>query len=238
MSQVLEDNEELRRSWDTHMEGIRIRVHNIIDDESEDEDENDDIDSTIANDDQNTLQLWAAVHSLKKEVLDMDCRLIEVEQYSRRESLVISGIPGNVPQKDLERTVLNILYFMGFEHLREDDIVACHRLWAPRNSRHPARVIVKFLNRKVVEWCLSHLETLENVSKNMGLTLSLSESICAKNNETSRICKWLVDEGQIYKFFTRNGFVKIVAKEGDNPEKILHPELLREKFDNIPDFFS
>ena len=37
------------------------------------------------------------------EIFNLDCRIIETEQYSRRESLEISGIPEDIPQKDLEQ---------------------------------------------------------------------------------------------------------------------------------------
>ncbi len=238
---VVEDNKEIRRTWDSHMEGIRMRVHRVVNDDTEnDDDDDDDDDSSIGSNqienDFSIHQLNATVASLKDENFRLDCRLIEVEQYSRRESLVISGIPGNVTQRNLESTVLEIMYHMGFEKLVRDDIVACHRLHAPRNSRYPARVIVKFLNRKIVEWSLTHTENLDIVREKMGLNLQISESICAKNMEVLKMCKWLSDEGLINNYYTRNGFVKVVVEDGDDPVKIVHPEVLRKKFDGIPTF--
>ena len=93
------------------------------------------------------------------------------------------------------------MFHLGFTQLGPDDIVAVHRLWQPRNERGPARVIVKFLNRKVVEWSLDHRQNLVNVWNKMGLDLEMSQSVCSKNNESLRICKYLIDEGKIYKFF-------------------------------------
>ena len=43
------------------------------------------------------------IYNLQENLFDVDCRLIEVEQYSRRENLIISGIPDSVPQRDLEK---------------------------------------------------------------------------------------------------------------------------------------
>ena len=67
----------------------------------------------------------------------------------------------------------------------------------------------------------------------MGLKVEMSQSVCSKNNESLRICKWLLDEGKIFKFFTRNGFPKIVVRAGDPPLKIKHPKVLLDKF-NVP----
>ena len=57
-------------------------------------------------------------------LFNIDCRLIQTEQYSRRESLVISGIPENVSQKELEPTVLNILHSIGAYEISSYDITA------------------------------------------------------------------------------------------------------------------
>ena len=73
-----------------------------------------------------------------------------MEQYSRRESLVISGIPENISQADLEPTVLEILRNIGVHNLASYHISACH------NDTYPARTVVKFTNRKVAEFCIEN----------------------------------------------------------------------------------
>ena len=120
--------------------------------------------------------------------------------------------------------------------LSSDDIVAAHRLGRPKNSRSPARVIVKFLNRKCVEWCLSHRSDVKYVKKEMNVNLRFYDSLCAKNEETLKMAEWLSAEGLIHRYFMRNGFVKIVVDEGDKPYKLKHPQSLRDKFEYIPDF--
>ena len=61
-------------------------------------------------------------------------------------------------------------------------------------------------------------------------------TVCAKNEDTLKMTEWLSAEGLIYKYYMRNGYVKIVVDEGDKPYKLKHPQSLREKFDYIPDF--
>ena len=69
----------------------------------------------------------------------------------------------------------------------------------------------------------------------MGLNLRFYESLCSKNEETLRICNQLSREGKIHSHFLRNGFVKVVLEENGRPMKIKHPDILREKFPDIPD---
>ena len=243
LDNVLNDNDEMRKVWDSYMNGIRQRVHSAVnddDDSSSTSEDDDDCDRPVRRSptDVKINNLLAEIESLKKESYELDTRLIQVEQYSRRESLVFSGFPASIPQKDLELKVLEVMYHLGYQgssQLTHDDICAVHRLWQPPSSRKPARVIVKFLNRKVVEWALSHKANLANVRQQLGLNLEISESICGMNNESLKICKSLLEEGRITKFYTRNGFPKVVVGEFDAPVKIDHPKVLRDKFGDIPD---
>ena len=212
---------------------IRARVHDIDDDDvvsSDDESvENVPIDRANLN------KLSAAVENLTKENLNLDRRLVQIEQYTRRESIVFSGVPGSITQENLESFMLQVLFHLGFKDLGPDDISACHRLWSPPESREPSRVILRFMNRKIVEWCLAHPENLQHVKEAMGLELSMSEHLCDRNLESLNICKWLKERNQIYQHFSRNGFTKVVIKKGDRPVKVTHPSDLRYKFKDVPD---
>ena len=235
---VLLDNAEMRKVWDLHMGGIRRRVSRACDDStlSDDEEEESSCESPPTPYEIRLTKLNAEIMHLKDEFYKLDCRVVETEQYPRRESLDLNGIPGNVPQKDLEFTVFHILEHLGFHELRRDDICAVHRLWSHPNSRDPAPVIVRFMNRKIVQWSLEHTGNLKRVKDAMGLNITLSESICAKNTESFKICKWLKDQGSIHDYFSRNGFPKVVLERGSRPVKIAHPEMLRQRFENIPTF--
>ena len=167
---------------------------------------------------------------LEKKILDLDVRLVEAEQYSRRENLIISGIPNSVKQKDLEQKVIDILGQIGV-HIIPNDITACHRLYSPPGSEFPAKVIVRFYNRKVVNFCLDHKDVLQQRAYDqLRMNLRFYDSVCSKNQESLRICKWLYQQKKIHDYYLRNGFVKIVAHENGRPEKIKHPDFLRKKF--------
>ena len=92
------------------------------------------------------------IENLNKKV--HDCRIIDCEQYSRRDCFIIGDILNSVKDEvDLEETVLNNIYEIVL-NLASDDIVACHRL--PNNRGSRSRVILKFMNRKVAEFFLTH----------------------------------------------------------------------------------
>ena len=84
-----------------------------------------------------------------ENLYEMDCQIIQNNQYSRRENLIISGIPNLINHQDLEYTVLNVLRVFGLKKISAYDIVACHRLKV-KNDNYPARTIVRFVNRKLV----------------------------------------------------------------------------------------
>ena len=163
--------------------------------------------------------------------------MIECEQYSRRESLVISGIPEDIDHNALEDKVLDILWTSGL-NIRKDEISACHRLYKPRNSRYPARVVVRFVNRKVAQIMLSRRKQNQvEVKRVLGLNIRFYESLCCRNEEVLRLCNWLSDQGMIHNHYLRNGFVKIIVNEGDRPFKICHPNVIKTKF-QIPDDYD
>ena len=234
-----QENRDTRNILETNAHNIR---HNITRPVLNNSSSSDSADSShnssnsrhdISPSDRKLDDLQASIKSMQELTPQMDIRLTETEQNSRRESLVFAVVPADIPQNELQSKVLEIMFHLVFTELGPDDIVAVHRLWQPRDERGPARVIVKFLNRKVVEWSLDHQDNLVHVWNNMGLNLQMSQSICSKNNESLRICKWLIDEGKNFKFFTRNGFPKIVVRAGDRPLKIKHPKVLLDKF-NVP----
>ena len=76
---------------------------------------------------------------LENNMFNLDCRLIENEQYSRRENLIISGIPENVSQDALEPKVLQILETIGLS-ITSYEIAACHHLKKHKSS-FPAHII-------------------------------------------------------------------------------------------------
>ena len=86
-----------------------------------------------------------------------------------------------------------------------------------------------------MNFCLEHRKELQQqASRQLHLNLRFFESLCSKNEESLRICKWLNQQNKIQDHYLRNGFVKLVAEEDGISRKVKHPDLLRKKFPGIP----
>ena len=153
----------------------------------------------------------------------MDCKIIENNQYARRESVIISGIPDNIQQNQLEENVLHILRSIGMPTLSSYNIEACHRLMKKPNDRYPAQTIVRFTNRKIVSFCLENRNRLQEQRGYLKMNLRFYESLCISNKKVYNECFNLKKYGVITDFFIRNGFVKIV-RDGKRTVKIQHPD--------------
>ena len=190
-------------------------------------------------------KLSSKYHNLKRDVYDiydemydemysLDCRVIRMEQYSRRESLVISGIPEYISQADLEPTVLEILRNIGVVTLASYNISACHRLAKKYNDPYPARTVVKFTNRKVAEFCIENRYRLLEV-KPFNMNLRFFHSMCDANEQILKECNYLHKFGQIESHYIRNGFIKIINNNGSRPKKINH---VYELYEIFKDFYE
>ena len=180
-------------------------------------------------------QFTQFVNQWDSKIKDMDIRLLECEQYSRRECVVISGIPGNIRDVKLETTVINILSKLDIP-IKSEDISAIHRLGVSNDTRYPARVIVKFVNRKITNLCFERKDWLPDLRNTLKMNIRFYESLAQLNQESLKLCTWLFNTGKIYDHFMRNGYCKIIINEKDKPVKVPHPQFLRDQFD-IPEGF-
>ena len=233
--QMQATNEELQKSREEN-ERLKTKLDTYISQESEREE----LIKECLNSPPNTPNCITDFDPLREEfykaLYEVDVRLIECEQYSRRESLVISGIPESVSknQFQLQQKVISILGLIGLVII-PDDISACHRLFQRPGTGYPAKVIVRFVNRKIVNFCLDHRDDLQQKAfKEMQLNLRFFESLCTKNEESLRISKRLKDQGKIRDCYLRNGFVKIVDENGHS-HKVTHPDSLKNSFRELPE---
>ena len=164
------------------------------------------------------------------QIYKMDCRIIENNQYTRRESIIISGIPDKIQQNELEDTVLNILRAIGLTTISSYNISACHRLHKNKNDRFPAQTIIRFTNRKIVNFCLTNRDRILEIKKQFKMNLGIFERLCDSNKTVYKECQNLKKYGQIEDFYLRNGFVKIIKNGDRRPVKIKHPEDLEYYF--------
>ena len=90
--------------------------------------------------------------NVNNELIDQVTRLErkcwENEQYSRREWIEISGIPQNIKQTDLEKTVLNVFHEI-VALVDPQNMETCHRLKSDDNGQSN-KIIVKVSKRKAM----------------------------------------------------------------------------------------
>ena len=155
---------------------------------------------------------------LNEKIFDLDCRIVECEQYSRRENLVITGIPESVDDiHKLESTVIATLEKLGI-YIDLKDISACHRLGPYKhNARFPRSVIVRFVNRKIVYHALNNRDKLWGLKDVLHMNLRFYESLCSLNNETRKLCNGLKQRGEIHSFsIGRVSSRSLLRKETDH----------------------
>ena len=78
-------------------------------------------------------RLRKRVSFLDKKVISFESRQNMLEQYRRRNTLEITGIPDSVSQKDLENKVVDILNAIGV-NVSNDDSEDCHRIGKSQNN--------------------------------------------------------------------------------------------------------
>ena len=143
------------------------------------------------------------------EIQRLDRDIIVTNQYNRRENLVIDGIPEDIKQEHLENTCLAIIHDLGFSAVSSYEVVACLRL-KKRVGDTTRPTIIRFVNRKVTEFCLKNSWRLDHLNTNW--VLSFREDLCVGNQAILTECEKLKNNGLINKVFTYNGFVKVVKK--------------------------
>ena len=77
----------------------------------------------------------------------MESSINQVEQYGRGNNIVISGIPDDIRDNDVESTVFGIMKDVDVD-INSSDIEACHRIGKSDRITESKKTIVRFINRK------------------------------------------------------------------------------------------
>ena len=95
---------------------------------------------------------------LENRVVILESNHNDLAQYGRRNNVVFSGIPENVPDNNLESMVTSVLPEIDVQ-VEPRDIQACHQIAKPISKTEMK--IVRFVNRKNCEKVLANKKTLE-----------------------------------------------------------------------------
>ena len=198
---------------------------------------------TTTNFDKNTLddfdkdQLVQIIIELQKEknvlheesaiIVKHEERLIAIErshflyqQYGRRESIEIVGIPENVIQNDLEKEVINVYKEAGVlvhgNELTHGDISACHRIGKKNTT------IVRFVNRKWAMQGLFNGKKLKGTKLYGNNPVFINNSFCWEFKYLGYAIRKLKTNKQIDGYKIKHGVYQVQTCGSNNFEEISH----------------
>ena len=179
------------------------------------------------------IELKESLKSKELQMIDIEKRSTNVQQYVRRNNIEISGIDENISDDNLESKVIEIANCIGVK-VKNRDIEACHRLKS-RNSK-VKNTIVRFINRKIRDNfhrnknnLKSQKESLSNIGINN--TLYINNNLCPYNKFLWSKCKKLFNEKLITRFWVFNGNIFIAPElNDDNGMMIDHLSDLKKVF--------
>ena len=175
--------------------------------------------------DENT-RLQSKCKSLEDKVTSSEDNLNSLDQFGRRNNIVLSGIPECVADNALEATVASILADIDVD-VDSNVLEICHRFGKPERTTKSRKTIVRFKNRKYCKKALLNqqkLANLDNEKHQLGSSnkIFISENLSWMNENIAFEARKLKRRGAIHGYFTRDGVVHIKLRKHDKAIKILH----------------
>ncbi len=165
------------------------------------------------------MELKAEIQTVKEENVTLKLQLENLEQYSRRNNLIISGIPTN-QNENIREITKNLAKIWNVE-IQNYDIVAAHRLYS--RTKIPD-IIIKFNNReKVVEMIKKSKSNKINSDKlqlEPATPIFCSEHLTPYTKKILAYTKKLRQEGKIKYVWVKEGSVLIRVEEDMEAQKI------------------
>ena len=191
--------------------------------------------------DENAL-LRSRCSKLEDKVVSLESSVSQVEQYGRRNNIVISGIRDDVSGDDLEDTVTSIMEDVDVI-VQNGDTEACHRIGRSDQKTSSKKTIVRFINHKYSKKALLNRKKLININSEMKCNFSWNNKIfinknLTRANESIPFCdRKLKRNSKIHYCFTRDGIVFIKKTEKSKAFKVHHMNVLYDAFPEF-DFFD
>ncbi len=172
-------------------------------------------------------QLKAVIKEKDMKIEDLERRVEDLEQYTRMEDLVISGLEtkhysyaritaGDKEGEDAPRGEKFLLEQQVIKFFNDKDIpldskniAACHTIPQKQNKR--PTIIIKFVNTK------HKIEVLKLAKKLKGTGVYVNEHLTKRNAEIARQARLLKKEKRIQDTWTRN--CKVYIRLNGTPEQ-------------------
>ena len=101
---------------------------------------------------------------LEQKLVEFEYSNNNLEQYGRRNNIIISGIPGSVDVNQLEESVTEILTEINI-NVASNDVEACHRIGKKDTRIGSTKTIICFVNRKHAKQALYNKKKLSKVKR-------------------------------------------------------------------------
>ena len=149
----------------------------------------------------------------------------ELQQYTRRNNIEISGLPETIEDKSLEDTVIKIAKAVDIS-IGKSDIEACHRLRRRKNDNGPRRTIVRFVNRKFAEKFMRKGKELRKpyILEKADLTekIYINNNLCSYYRYLWGKVKSLYQNELIDSFWVFNGSINLKFLDSNETMKVTH----------------
>lgn len=167
-----------------------------------------------------TLKLM--VQEKDKKIHELERRVDDLEQYSRREEVIISGLKTthrtyarvasgettteDAPQGEMQSLEQQVVSFLQSKdiNIKQETISVCHTL--PSRTDEPT-IVIRFTSRKM------KVDLLTQARKLKGTKVYINEHLTKKNADIAREARFLKKQKLIVATWTRNGNIWIKAGE-------------------------
>lgn len=190
--------------------------------------------STVSKQQKSIIDLMSEIKELKKQneekdkrIASLECRVADMEQHSRMNDIVVSGLEtrprsyaravttigsGELIDTDMDSVEQQVTAFFHSKGLSisKTDIEACHPLPRKNKNDKPA-IIIRFTNRK------NKNALLRQGKKLRGTDVYVNEHLTKKNADIARRARFLRKQRKIQSTWTTN--CKVFIKLNGSPEE-------------------
>ena len=164
-------------------------------------------DIIIKNLQEDNKRLRSRCSNLENKLVSLETSINALEQYGRRNNLVLNGIPDTIAD-ELKSTVISVLGDIDVE-VESSDIEDCHRIGKP-DKANSKKTIIRFANRKYCKKALLNRKKLDKcVRFNLSTKIFVNGNLKMMNENIAYSCRKLKQGGLIFECFTRDAFVHI-----------------------------
>ena len=157
------------------------------------------------------------LHSYEERLSDHEERMNDIEQYTRKNNVIISGVP-SCKNENVPSMIADCARSMGVQ-LSEHDIDTCHRLPAKKNSKNPPNIIVRLVHRHKKNLLIRASKDKKPKLRNIGIQsderIYLADHFTPRNAKLYYQARYLKRNRQIQYLWTTEGKIKARIKDGD-----------------------